>query len=92
MARNSLPNITPEQSENKQVLGLFRADSRPIQGTGFIGKGFQPIIFKNLSCFPVKRYSLRNTFIINYINLTTWKTKTFNEIFLRKASQGFDVV
>ena len=40
MARNSLANITPEQSENKQVLGLLRADSRTIQGTGFIGKGF----------------------------------------------------
>ena len=40
MAQNSLQNIAPEQSENKKVWRLFRADSRPIQGTGFIGKDF----------------------------------------------------
>ena len=40
MARNSLQNITPELSENKKVWGLFRADSRPIQGTGLSEKAF----------------------------------------------------
>ena len=40
MTRNSLQNITSEQSENKNVRGLFRADSRPIQGIGFMGNSF----------------------------------------------------
>ena len=40
MTPNSLQNITSEQSENKNVWGLVRADSRPIQGIGFMGKGF----------------------------------------------------
>ena len=62
MARIYLESIILEQSENKKVWGLFRADPRPIQSIGFVGKIFHPILFRNFLSFPVKNVYLKEHF------------------------------
>ena len=85
MAWKTLQNITPEQFENKTFEDYLEQVLDPFEALALREKAFSQYFLS----FPIKKYSLRSTFIMNYISFTTWKIKIIYRNVLRNGLTGF---